>query len=360
MIRVGIDIQTTLGDMVGFGSYVSNLIHHLPLVDPGIEYVFFRPRTEHDLRIPSRFFWDQVGLPLRAAASRCDLLHQPCFSAPLLFPGTVVVTAHDLIARLATWPINLPSRLYFSYLMPLTYQKAARIIAISKNTAHDLERLLGISPRKIRIVPHAPSPQFRPLPARATRRILARHKISPPYILHVGTIEPRKNLVFLVRLYAAFAKGQKRPPPLVIAGKRGWGYEPLFTEIAKQGIEGRVRFLGYVPFDDLPALYSAASVFVFPSLYEGFGLPPLEAMACGTPVIAANTSSLPEVVSEAGILLPKDDEAAWIAALEAILSRPRLASRLRARGLQQASRFTWERTARETVAVYREALEGRS
>lgn len=355
-MKIAIDTQTTLGQKSGFGFYVKNLIEALANVDPRDEYVLIKPLTEKDFSTPKRLFWDQVTFPKRASKAKVDLLHQPCFSAPLFYRGKVVVTCHDLISIF--FPKNLPlaSRLFYSKWMPFSYRRADMIIAISEHTKRDIMALLKIPESKIRVIHSAASKDFRPIRSKAIlAKVQKKYFTGKNYLLHVGTLEPRKNLPFLVRAYA-LAVREGIDAKLVITGKKGWYYEGLFRLVDELHLNDKVIFTGYVAEYDLPALYSGARTFVFPSIYEGFGLPPLEAMACGTPVISSNTSSLPEVIDKAGILLPPKDERLWAKNIFKVLKDSRLAKTLSEMGLRQARKFSWEETARKTIEVYEEVV----
>lgn len=355
-MKIAIDTQTTLGQKSGFGFYVKNLIEALANVDPRDEYVLIKPLTEKDFSTPKRLFWDQVTFPKRASKAKVDLLHQPCFSAPLFYRGKVVVTCHDLISIF--FPKNLPlaSRLFYSKWMPFSYRRADMIIAISEHTKRDIMALLKIPESKIRVIHSAASKDFRPIRSKAIlAKVQKKYLTGKNYLLHVGTLEPRKNLPFLVRAYA-LAVREGIDAKLVITGKKGWYYEGLFRLVDELHLNDKVIFTGYVAEHDLPALYSGARTFVFPSIYEGFGLPPLEAMACGTPVISSNTSSLPEVIDKAGILLPPKDERLWAKNIFKVLKDSRLGKTLSEMGLRQARKFSWEETARKTIEVYEEVV----
>jgi glycosyltransferase involved in cell wall biosynthesis len=234
------------------------------------------------------------------------------------------------------------------------------IITISEHTKRDAVELLGIEPDRVRVTPLAAHECFRPLrDPEALRELRERYGLgNRPYILTVGTLEPRKNHC---RLIEAFARLRRRDPGLihrlVLVGAKGWLFEPIFETVRRLGLEGHVRWLDYVPFDDLPGLMSGTELFVYPSLYEGFGLPPLEAMSCGAPVIASATTSLPEVVGEAGILVDPEQVDEITAAMHRVLTDPHLRTALRAAGLERAKQFTWERTARMTLAAYDEARD---
>ncbi len=358
-MKIAIDAQTTLGQKTGFGFYVENLVKALAKVDPKNEYVLIRPQTEKDFSTPQRLWWDQVVFPNRAKKSDVDLLHQPCFSAPVFYNGKIVVTCHDLIS--VFFPENLPlaSRLFYSRWMPFSYQKASMIIADSEHTKKDLMSLLKIPESKIRVIHLAVSSNFRPIKSpRILNRIKKKYQTGKKYFLHVGTLEPRKNLEFLVKIFA-LAIRENIEENLVIAGKKGWYYNDLFELVKKLNLSKRVIFTGYFEEKDLPALYSGATALLFPSLYEGFGLPPLEAMACGTPVIVSSTSSIPEVVGRAGILLPPKDEKLWVKNILKIIQDKGLTKTLKALGPIEAGKFSWEETAEKTIEVYKEVQQSK-
>lgn len=355
-MKIAIDTQTTLGQKTGFGFYVNNLVKALEKVDSKDEYVKISPNTEKDFSTPQRLFWDQVTFPRRAGKAKVDLLHQPCFSTPLFYRGKIVVTCHDLISIF--FPENLPlaSRLFYSKWMPFSYRRADMIIAISEHTKRDIMALLKIPESKIRVIHSAASKDFCPVKSKnILSRVQKKYGTGKKYLLDVGTLEPRKNLPFLVRAYA-LAVREGIEENLVITGKKGWYYDSLFKLVDELDLGKKVIFTGYVGEKDLPALYSGAKAFVFPSIYEGFGLPPLEAMACGAPVICSSTSSLSEVVGQAGILLLPKDERLWAKNIIKVIKDERLARTLSEMGLRQSKKFSWEETARKTIAVYKELI----
>jgi len=281
-----------------------------------------------------------------------------------------VLTVHDLIFLLFP-EYHLPlNRWFLNRFMPLFIRRADAIIAISQCTKDDLIRHYGVPSEKVTVIYEGVDSRFHPVTdPDVLGRVRARYGLPEHYILYVGTIEPRKNLTALLEAFVALRKQASNRQPatsnqrleagswkLVIAGKRGWLYEGFFRRLRELGLEGEVILLGFVPDEDLPALYSAAELFVFPSLYEGFGLPVLEAMACGTPVIASNASSLPEVVGEAGILIDPHDVGGLVKAMGRVLMDGGKRREMREKGLQQAARFSWERTAAMTLGVYRSVL----
>lgn len=352
-MKIAIDTQTTLGRKTGFGFYVSNLVKNLEKVDSQNDYAFIRPERDRDFSTPQRLIWDQVTFPLLANRAGAKLIHQPCFSTPVIHRGKVVVTIHDLISVFFGHNIPFWSRQFFAKWMPLTYRFADHLIAVSEHTKKDAIAVLKIPAEKITVIHEAADEQYQPIDDQAAiKKVREKYQTgSEPYILHVGTLEPRKNLQFLVRSFAA-AKPNLGQTKLVLTGKKGWYYEGLFTLVDDLKLQNEVLFTGYVEDEDIPLLYNGALVLAFPSLYEGFGLPPLEAMACGTPVISSNTSSMPEVVGEAGLLLSPADEESWTTALIEIVNDPKRRAEMSKKGLEQAKKFSWQKCARETVAVY--------
>lgn len=356
-MNIAIDLQTTLGQKTGIGFYVDGLVRALARVDTENTYIPLTPSTTEDLNSVERFMWDQFQLPRQAKEAGADLLHQPGFSAPVRFGKPVVVTVHDLIAIHFGTDIPLGSRLYFGKWMPFSYRYADHIISVSHHTKQDVVKLLGIDPAKITVVPLAADERYKVMNDRAKVAALTkRFDTGEQFVLHVGTINPRKNLEFLVRVFAKVRKQLNEPVKLVITGKKGWYYNELFALVDELKLNDAVVFTGYVSDDEKVALYNAASVLAFPSLYEGFGLPPLEAMQCGTPVVSSNTSSIPEVLGTAGLLLAPTDEVGWVDALGTVLTDQKERSRLTKLGLAQAAKFSWNETGRQTKAVYEEVL----
>lgn len=355
-MRIAIDIQTTLGQKTGFGHYVQNLVDQFAVHGGAHDYILVAPKSEKDLTAPQRFWWDQWELARKAKLAQADILHQPAFSAPLLFPGKIVVTIHDLIAIFYGGDIPFWSRQYFAHWMPFTYRRANAIITISEHTKRDVIRVLQIPEEKITVIYLAAAPEYRPIFSKQSiESIKQKYQTGAKYLLHLGTINPRKNLEFLVKVFAEVVK--KYPDfKLVITGKKGWYYEGLFQLVSTLGLERQVVFTGYIDDADKPALYNAATIFLSPSLYEGFGLPALEAMQCGVPVISSSESSMPEVVGEAGMLLSPKESGRWVQAINQILSSQKIQDTMRAKGLKQAQKFSWSKTARQTVKVYEQLI----
>jgi len=358
-MKIAIDIQTTLGQPTGFGFYVSNLIETLRKNKSEHEFVLIRPETQKDFSTPQRFWWDQVTLPRRARSEGADLLHQPCFSAPFIFRGPVVVTIHDIISIL--FPENIPfaSRMFYSYWMPFSYRKATRIITISQSTKRDIEKVLKIPGEKISVIPLAVDEKFKEKVSEAKiKEVRDKYSLPEHYLLHIGTLEPRKNLEFLIEVFHEVIKQKENSNLyLVISGKKGWYYEGLFKRVKELKLGNRVIFTGDLAEEDKAAVYRGARIFTFPSIYEGFGLPPLEAMASGVPVISSNTSSMPEVIGEAGVLISPKDKNAWVKAITQVNSNDTLRHEMILKNVEQVEKFSWAKTAQRTIDVYDLALK---
>lgn len=300
---------------------------------------------------------------LSAAAARyhLDLIHDPSGIAPFLGPamGTRrVTTICDAFAYVVPQEHDRLDSWRFRWQLPGAARRADMVVTISESSRRDLVRYLGVADERVAVTLCATDPRFGPVDDGAERRAtLDRYAITSPYLLYVGGLNGRKNIARLLEAYAR-VRERRSDITLVIAGKRQWKAGEIDQAFQRLNLEGKVHFTGYVDDADLPALYSAAEVFVFPSLYEGFGLPPLEAMACGAPVVTSNVSSLPEVVGAAALTVNPYDVAALAEAIERALIDSRLRAELRRKGIERAAQFTWERTARETLAVYRRVLGG--
>lgn len=268
-----------------------------------------------------------------------------------------VLTVHDLIFRHLPAHHKPLNRWYLNWTMPLYCRRATRVIAVSQHTRQDLIALYGVAPEKVTVVYEAADPRFRPQQPERIAEVRARYGLPSRYLLFVGTLEPRKNLVGVLEAFERVYAG-RLTDGLVVVGKRGWLYEGFFARLEASPARQAVLFPGYVPDEDLPAIYAGAQALVFPSFYEGFGLPVLEAMACGTPVVCSDRGSLPEVAGDAALLVDPGDGEAIVEAVRSLLSREDLREVYRRRGLERAGQFSWERAARETVGVYCRVLGG--
>jgi glycosyltransferase involved in cell wall biosynthesis len=302
----------------------------------------------------ARIFWEQTVLPVVLRRLRADLVHAPVNVGPFAHPCPLVVTVHDLAFILYPETFRRGRRFYQTVLTRWTARRAERIIAVSANTAADLVRLFGVPRERIVVVPNGVDPAYRPLPRAEVEEFRRRQGLPERFLLCVATMEPRKNLP---RLLEALAR-VPQAPPLVLCGGRGWYYDEVFATIERLGLQERVHLPGFISQAELPYWYNAASWFVYPSLYEGFGLPALEALACGTPCLVSRASSLPEVVGDAALLVDPADVDDIAHGLAQATGDRTLAEALRAAGPERAAQFPWSRTARETAAVYADVLRG--
>jgi glycosyltransferase involved in cell wall biosynthesis len=302
--------------------------------------------------IPFPRLWTHVRLSWEMLTRPPRTLFVPSHVVPLWHPRRTVVTIHDLGYLPYPQAHTRLSRLYLHLSTWFSARAARRVIAISEATKRDLIKHYRIKPGKIKVVYHGHDPIFAPVTdAAKIEQTLAKYGIHEPYCIHVGTLQPRKNLGVLVEAWALLRGRMDDPPMLLLAGKRGWLYESLLSSVQERNLGDLIKFADYVERDDLPALYSGALAMTFPSLYEGFGLPPLEAMSCGTPVLASTASSVPEVVGDAGILLDPNDAHSWASAVERVRQDTPLRAELSRKGVERAAQFTWERCARQTFDV---------
>jgi glycosyltransferase involved in cell wall biosynthesis len=313
--------------------------------------LFGRPfDTESPLR---RIVWEQAIQPWELGGF--DLHHALAFAAPLWLRQPCAVTIYDL--SFIHHPGRLPAarRLYLRLMTAVTCRWARAVFAISESTARDVVATLRIAPEKVHVIaPGIDRRVFRPLDADSVRAFRAANGLPERFWLFIGTLEPRKNLPMLLQAYAALPESKRLP--LILGGGRGWDYDPIFAAVERHRLAEWVRFPGFIPPDDLPFWYNGAEVFVYPSIFEGFGLPVLEAMACGTPVIVSEASSLPEVAGDTGMLVPPEDVGAWTAALARAADDAEWRRAARERGIERAARFTWAAAAQRTAAVYRSIL----
>jgi glycosyltransferase involved in cell wall biosynthesis len=364
----------------GIGRYAINLLEalltHSSLQAEDIEWVIFTaPQThrrflrgsqvracERFRRIKSTLLRSSVLLPAGIMLEHLDLFHGLDQSGiPLFFKtGKYIVTIHDVIPRVLPWAFPIKHRLVLATSLARIRRQAEMVIVPSTAAAEDVVRYLRVDRQRISVIPMGVETRFRPTaesgPPPTWRQ---RYGIPERYMLFVGTLEPRKNVTTLLRAFAMFHADRSQDElKLVVAGGRGWGREDFSATAEALGLGEHVRFTGFVDDDDLPALYRGAALFIYPSLYEGFGLPVLEAMACGTPVITSNRSSLPEVAGDAALLIDPTQPEALAAAMTTMMNDSQLRQTLRAKGLVRARGFTWDAVAQKTLAVYR-AVSGR-
>ncbi len=371
-MTVYLDVSAAVHRRAGLGRYAESLVRALVAAAPNRYGLFYNRERGVEplagLELPTR----TVGLgykPWRMLVWLGQLTHigldrllpdAELFHATehLLLPlrsTPAVLTVHDLIFRHLPQHHKPLNRWYLNLTMPLYCRRASHIIAVSEHTRQDLIAAYGLPPDRITPIHEAADPRFRPQPPEKVAVVGARYRLPHRYLLFVGTIEPRKNLTRLLEAFELL-HAEGLTDGLVIVGKAGWLYEGFFTRLERSPARHAVLLTGYVPDDDLPAVYAGAQALVLPSLYEGFGLPVLEAMACGTPVACSRLSSLPEIGGDAALYFDPKETDDIFTALRSLLTDAELQADLRRRGIEQAGRFSWERTARETARVYRQVL----
>jgi glycosyltransferase involved in cell wall biosynthesis len=371
-LHIAIDAHSVGTGLAGNETYAANLVEALAEVDRENRYTVYVTRAEAFERFNGR--WPHVTprrtpphtplvrIPLTLSAELrrrpVDLLHVQ-YTAPPLAPCPVVATIHDLSFEHLPATFKRRSRMQLRLTVRHTARRAAHVIAPSEFTRRDLMETYGLDPERVTTIPLAAASRFRPVEDMSEReRVRRRYGIKGEYVLAVGSIQPRKNLTRLVRAYSALRgeRGRSNLPQLVLVGKQAWLYGDTLKAIEEEGVRESVLLAGYVSEDDLPALYTGALCFVYPSYFEGFGLPPLEAMSCGAPVLTGNLTSLPEVVGDAGLTVDPFDTGALARALARLVDDAALRADLRERGLRRARAFDWRDTARMTLQVYRRVM----
>ncbi len=365
-MRIGIDFTSAARERAGIGRYARELVRALARRDSPHTFVLFIPRDAlADLvrwEWPRHFalvraplteralaaLWHRVRLPLPVEAfiGRTDVFYSPDFLLPPTLARRTLVTVHDL--SYVRVPECFPEVLkrYLNQSVPRAVRRADLVLADAESTRRDIVEVYAASPEKVRVLYSGVDPRFAPaIPAEEQQRVRTRLGLVRPYLLSVSTIQPRKNYA---RLIEAFAR-LKTECDLVIAGGKGWMYDEVYDAVDRLGLKERVRFAGFVSDEDLPALYAGATLFVYPSLYEGFGLPVAEAMACGVPVVSSDASSLPEVAGDAALYFDPRSVEAMAAALERALGDAEWREGARVRGRARIKPFTWDRAAQELL-----------
>lgn len=375
LARVGINAHLLAGGAgyrrAGIHQYIWQVLDHLPAAAYGLQPIVYTQQTEALADQPElqlvgsrwpterrlvRILWEQVVWPWLAWRDGLALWHSMAFVLPLIRPFPPIpalVTIYDLSFIYTPNAFPAGQRLYLKLQTAHACRRAQQLITISQSGRQDVIDRFGVAPERVSVVQPGVDPVYRPLPADEVARFRAAHELPDRFILHVGTLQPRKNLPFLLE---AFAQLLIPDVALILVGGKGWLFEEIFAKVDQLNLTDRVRFAGYVPDEALPWWYNAASLLVFPSLYEGFGLPVVEAMACGTPVIAANRSSIPEAAGEAALLFEPDDVSGLTERMGLLLTNTAVSDQLRHLGPQQAQQFSWERAGEETAVVYQTLL----
>jgi len=373
-LHIAIDAHSVGTGLAGVETYITNLIEALAASGEANRYTLYVTKGRGGQRFNGRwphvavrrtlphtpFLRIPVTFPVELRRHPADLLHVQ-FTAPPFAPCPVVATIHDLSFEHLPETFKRRSWMQLRLTVRRTARMAAHIITSSEYSRRDLIETYNIAPERITVTLAAAAPHFRPAAPAEVSDVRRRYGIGGDYVLAVGSIQPRKNLVRLVRAYSDLRRRRSHDklPQLVLVGKRAWLYGETLRAVEQSGVSSNVIFTGYVPESDLPALYTGALCFVYPSYFEGFGLPPLEAMQCGAAVVAGNRTSLPEVVGDAGLLVDPFDEDAIGAAIATLIDDGELRARLGARAQARAALFSWAETARRTLQVYEQAIGGR-
>lgn len=366
-MKIGIDVHAVGGQLTGNETYISNLVRTLGKVPGDEEYVlYYRSPAGAALacspRQQARPLWPVchhpiprllVGFARQLERDAVDLVHVQ-YVGPVTAPCPMVVTIHDLAFLHFPEAFHPSQRLWMQLLIPWIAHRAAHVLTVSQFSRQDLIARYGLAPDKVSVTLNGVAPHYRPVRDQALlESVRARYRLPETFVLAVGNIQPRKNLRRLIEAWSRARRAGRIDAALVIVGRATWRADESLRAAHATNLVDEIRFTGYVPDEDLPLLYNAAALFVYPSLFEGFGLPPLEALACGTPVIAGANTAIPEVVGDAGLLVDTSDIGVLQAALEQVLSDQALRARLRAAGPIRAREFTWERCAQRTVEIYR-------
>lgn len=370
-MKIGINAHALGSQRGGDETYIRNVIRALGTLDPDNDYTLFLTPPVPDEVIPGseRMRCVVVGprtplvrlpitFPLALVRARIDVVHVQ-YVAPALCPARVVVSVHDIAYERYPQFFDHATTVQFRALVPLTIRHAAAVLTLSHYSKRDIVQRYGVPPEKITVTHLAADPIYRPIhDLKRLAEVRKRYRTGEGYILCVGNLQPRKNLKTLIEAYVKLRRADAIRNKLVLVGRKAWLHDDIFAAARDSGYADELVFTGYVPDDDLVALYNAADLFVYPSIFEGFGLPPLEAMACGTPVVCSNTSSIPEVVGADALLVNPLDVEALARAISMALDDTDLRTRLSKQGIRRAASFSWDDTGRAIAEVYRQVGQG--
>jgi glycosyltransferase involved in cell wall biosynthesis len=370
-MRIAIDARLVYYTQAGISQYIKRLVQSLAQQDDQTEYVILQSRKDRvplverpnfrrvPIITPCHHRLEQWSLRFELSALDFDVLHSPDFIPPFRGNFKSIITVHDLAFLLYPHFLTKESAKYYGQI-DQAVRRADHIIAVSEATKHDLMQRLGVPEHKVTVIYEASSPQYRPMPAEQVKAyVRTKFHLEDDFILFVSTIEPRKNVPGLLQAYRLLLDSYKVKAKLALAGGHGWLFDEVYATAGRLNLTGDVVFLGRVETEDLPYLYNAARLLVHPSFYEGFGLPPLEAMSCGTPVIVSSVSALPEVVGDAGLRVDPQNIPELAVGMYRLLVDEGLREEMIQKGLARAACFSWDKAARETLEVYRKVSQSR-
>lgn len=385
-MKIGIEAErANLPNPTGVERYAAELIKHFARLDSPASYsrersgpssarqarldskneyvLYFRtPPQDWFYKLPKNFsikvmpfpkFWTQIRISWEMLTHPVDVLFIPASALPFYHPKKSVATVHDVAWRIYPAAFTKIMRRYLEWSTKLAIKSAAKVITVSEATKKDLWKFYQVPAEKVEVTYLGLNSDYRPMTYEEVQPVLDKYGlVYQKYVIFVGTMQPRKNIIRLVEAFQKIRKENRVEEKLAIFGGKGWLWEPILEKIKSASVDGSVKYFNYAPQEDLPSLYAGARLMTLPALYEGFGLPPLEAMASGTPVVVSNISSLPEVVGEAGKLIDPTSVDSIAAGLLEVLTNPKLREDMIAKGLIQSKKFTWENTAKETLAVF--------
>lgn len=374
-MKIAINTLPLYKTKVGMGKYVVELVNRVTKIDKENKYlIYVSNENKHFFNLTSknvniqqvpkifsnpslRIIWEQLILPFSLWRNSIDVYHALGFVLPLFLKQKIisVVTIADMTFFSHPQHHTRMKQVYFKCMIPQSLRRAKKVITISDNTKKDIINVININANKIKTIYLGVDARFYPQEKETVNAILEKYKIASPYILFVGMLEPRKNVEGLLQAFAMLK--DKRKHNLIIVGKKGWRYEELFKLAQEEGIRNDVVFAGYVPDEDLPGLYAGATCFVYPSFYEGFGIPIVEAMACGCPVITSNNSSMQEIAGDAAVLVDPYNKEEIKDAIGSIINNKGLRGEKQRKGLINATKFQWNFMAEETIKVYKNTIQ---
>lgn len=376
-VRIAIDYTAALNQSGGIGRFVRDLVQALADLDAENQYVLLHARRKggQEVKVPSganfstralpvperwsTILWHRahLRLPAEVFTGPVDVFHAPDFMLPPVRRARTLVTVHDLAFLLRPESAHEGLRLFLEQVVPRSVARADYVLTDSENTRNDVICLMDAPPERVFVIPGGVAATFRPAAEETIEAVCRARGITRPYVLSAGTIQPRKNYPTLIEAYDRMRVRTRCPHQLVIAGGEGWLTEATFERAARSAFHEDIHFAGFVPDEELVALYSGANVFAYPSYYEGSGLPIWEAMACGAPVVCSNTSCLPDCAGDAALLVSPDDPEGLSELLEAVCSDPALAADLRRKGTERALSFQWSHSAQRLLDLYRQLAQ---
>jgi glycosyltransferase involved in cell wall biosynthesis len=370
-MRIGIEANSYYKNTAGTGVYARAVVDHLKEKYRDHEIILYSNTRKSSMDLSRKsllgrigngiynIIWMQIILPVKLYREKIDVMFCPAYLAPLLAPCPVIVTIHDTAFVKYPETCDTLFKVYLKALLPLVIKRAKKILTVSVSAKEEIVGLLNAPENKVKSIYNGCGSKYRVInDDNRIREIKDRYGLPAHYILNVGTLEPRKNLEMLIEAYKEVKMQKGVEQKLVLTGSRGWYYENIMARINESGLQNDVIFSGFVAEEDMPCLYNGADLFVYPSLYEGFGIPVVEAMACGCPVITSNCSSLPEVAGDAAILVDPRDSSAIASAIWQALSDEKSRDVLRSKGIEQAKKFTWEKTVQEVWEGISETVRG--